>query len=54
MTAKPAQPTNAPSPCAVISAYQEFASMRPTPAWLSRISTPSSPDAQRITVEAIR
>ena len=35
ITAKPAQPRNAPRPCAVISAYQVLASTRPRFAWLS-------------------
>ena len=51
---KAAQPTNVPRPCAVISAYHQPGSIRPTPAWLSRRTRPRMPAAPRIAVEAIR
>ena len=52
ITAKPAQPTNAPRPCAVISAYQKLSPTRACgTAWLHRSTTPSRPEAARITVE---
>ncbi len=54
MTAKPAQPTKAPSPCAVMIAYHSLSPTRPQPAWLERSTSPRSPDASRITVEATR
>ena len=53
ITAKPAQPTKAPSPCAVIIAYQKLSWTRASgTAWLQRRMTPSSPDAARMIVEA--
>ncbi len=55
MTAKPAQPTNAPRPWAVIIAYQKLSPTRACgTAWLQRRSTPSRPAAARINVEAFR
>ena len=54
ITAKPAQPTNAPRPCAVISAYQKLSPTRASGiAWLHRSTTPSRPEAARIAVEAV-
>ena len=55
MTAKPAQPTKAPRPWAVIIAYQKLSPTRASgTAWLQRRSTPSRPAAARISVEAFR
>jgi hypothetical protein len=51
MTAKPAQPTNVPSPWAVIIAYQKLSPTRVSgTAWLQRSTTPSRPDAARMIV----
>ena len=54
ITAKPAQPRNAPRPWAVMNAYHVFAPSVPMPAWLSRIRIPSRPEASRMIVDATR